>query len=73
MNWIQEMAKQKEVEQKDERGLTEFGWNEIVVVSKYEARKEDWNPVLSELEDMCDGHFGRHKTAKHWIALTSNN
>lgn len=67
------MENHEEVTQKDETRLTEDRRNEITVPDKYKDHKVAFLQLLTEFENMWEGHLGRIKTARHQIELADSD
>lgn len=64
------MAKNERVTREDEAWLTEERRDEITIPDEYKTHRDEFLQLLSEFEDMGDGHLRSIKAARYWIELT---
>lgn len=67
------MENHEQVKQEDQTRLT-YDWRGRITISdKYMVQSDELLQVISESENVWDGHLDRFKTVRHRIRLTSRN
>lgn len=67
------MERHETVQHHDDERLNRNWWDGVTVADKYEQYRTELLKLLEKFEDMCDGHLGQTKMAKHRIELTHND